>query len=730
MNQFSDAATPASDAPREAIDLDIAGMTCVSCVARVERVLLHVPGVLGAEVNLATRRARIVRRHGSAGTDALAAAVRRAGFAAFPPAPAGGAASGPARRETVELLAAWALSAPLLAGMGAHLAGLPWMLPGWAQAVLATIVQVWPGARFTAAGWAALRGGGNMDLLVALGTWAAWGLSGWTLLAAPPGTMPPLYYESSAVLIATVLLGRFLERRATGRTAAALHALAGLRPDSARLRLPGGERSIPIAQVLQGDVVVVRPGERIPVDGTVLAGGGSVDAAMLTGESLPVEAGPGSTVAGGTLLRDGTLDIRVTAVGGETVLARIIRLVEGAQAAKPPIQRLVDRVSAVFVPVVVGIAAVTFCGWWAAGAGVSAAVLNAVSVLVIACPCALGLATPAAIMAGTGAAARRGILIRDPAALAQAHAVTLVAFDKTGTLTQGHPELTDLLPADCVTAAELLRLATALLAGSEHPLAGAVRRRAATAPPAAEAFRALPGRGVTATVEGRALLLGSRRLLDEAAVPSDGLAAAAAGLEAQGRSVSWLAETAPVPRTLGLLGFGDAPRPTAAASVAALRRAGIAVVLLTGDTAGAAAALAATLGIDRVAAGLLPEAKAAEVAALRRAGAVVAMVGDGINDAPALAAADLGIAMGGGTDVAMQTAGVTLMRDDPALVPEVFDLARRIRRTIRQGLFWAFAYNMVGIPLAAAGLLSPLLAGTAMALSSVSVVANALRLRH
>jgi len=711
---------------RISLDLDITGMTCASCSGRVERALRRVPGVLGAEVNLATNRARVIRE-GGAGTDDLAAAVRRAGFEARPAAAITAARDlAPERRDLFHLLAAAALSA-LLVGMAGHLAGLPWMLPGWAQAVLATVVQAWLGARFYVAGWKALRvGAGNMDLLVALGTSAAWGLSSWNLLTAPSGTMPALYYESSAVLITFILLGKWLEARAMGQTAAALRALAGLRPDTARLR---GGVTIPIGQVVVGDVVLVRPGERIPVDGVVLEGGGGVDCSMLTGESLPVETEPGAKLAGGSILRDGALVVRATAVGAETVLARIVRLVEGAQASKAPIQRLVDRVSAVFVPAVIACAAVTFLGWWAAGAGASAALLTAVAVLVVACPCALGLATPAAIMAGTGAAARRGILIRDAAALEGAHAVTLVAFDKTGTLTEGRPDLVAVVPAAGMDEAAVLRLAAALQANSEHPLAEAVRRRAVAAP-TAEGFRALPGRGVAATVEARALLLGSRRLLDEAGIAPGTLAEAAAALESQGRTVSWLAETAPAPRPLGLLAFGDAPRAGAREAVAALRQSGIEVVLLTGDSQGAANAIAAAVGIERIAAEVLPEGKADAVAALRHGGAVVAMVGDGINDAPALAAADVGMAMGTGTDVAMSTAGITLMRGDPALVAQALDIARRTHRTIRQGLFWAFVYNVVGIPLAACGLLSPVVAGAAMAASSVSVVTNALRLRR
>ena len=712
---------------RDTLDFAIAGMTCGSCAGRVQRALAGVPGVLSAEVNLASERARVVRVRGTAGAVSLQEAVRKAGFSAHPPETT---QADKGRRDTLPLIAAALLSAPLLAGMALHAAGLPWMLPGWAQFALATVVQFWLGARFYAAGWRALRAGaGNMDVLVALGTSAAWGLSSWNLLTAPAGTMPALYFESSAVLITFILLGKWLEARARGQAASAIRALAGLRPDTARLRRGGTEQTIPIGQVVVGDVVSVRPGERIPVDGKVLEGGGEADESMLTGESLPVEKQPGDAVTGGSILRDGVLAVRTTAVGAETMLAHIVRLVESAQASRAPVQALVDRVSAIFVPAVLVLALATFLGWWIGGGDASVALLNGVSVLVIACPCALGLATPAAIMVGTGAAARHGILIRDAEALERAPAVTLVAFDKTGTLTEGRPEVTDLCPAEGVAADDLLRLAAALQAGSEHPLAEAVRRRAAGIPvPAAEGFRALPGRGVSARVEGRTLLLGSRRLLEEAGIVT-GPPGEAAALEAKGRTLAFVAETAAAPRLLGLLAFGDAVRPTARAAVAALRHAGIEVAMLTGDSPGAAAVVARALGIGRVAAGLLPEGKGGELAALRRDGAVVAMVGDGINDAPALAAADVGMAMGTGTDVAMHTAGVTLMRGDPQLVPQALDIARRTRRVIRQGLFWAFAYNMVGIPLAACGLLSPVVAGAAMALSSVSVVGNALRLR-
>ncbi|TWA76557.1 Cu+-exporting ATPase [Azospirillum brasilense] len=724
---------------RQDFDLTVGGMTCASCVARVEKALLRVPGVESAAVNLATERAHVTAYAGTVDAARLAEAVEMTGFTAAPVADTESAATAedPARdrnrRDLHHVLIAAALSAPLVLGMVGDLLGLKLMLPPWAQFLLATPVQFWLGWRFYRAGFMAARAGsGNMDLLVALGTSAAWGLSVYMMLTAHPGHTPHLYFEASAVLITFVLLGKWLEARAKGRTAAAIRALMQLRPDTARVRRDGVEVDLPIAQVRVGDRVAVRPGERIPVDGRVAEGAGSVDESMLTGESLPVEKTPGSRVTGGSINVDGLLLVETVAVGAETMLAKIVRMVEGAQASKAPIQRLVDRVAAVFVPVVLGIAAVTLAGWWIGTGNAETAIITAVSVLVIACPCALGLATPTAIMVGTGAAARHGILIKDAEALERAHAITAVAFDKTGTLTEGKPRVTDLVPADGVNDAELLRLAAALQSGSEHPLARAVRDRAAeqgvsaTAP---EGFKALAGRGVSAGVEGRALLLGSKRLIAESGLSDARLEARAAALESAGRTVSWLAETVPERRVLGLVAFGDTVKESARAAVRSLKAQGVETVMVTGDGAGAARAVAADLGIDRVFAEVLPDGKADVVATLKAEGKVVGMVGDGINDAPALAAADVGIAMATGTDVAMHTAGVTLMRGDPALVAGAIDVSRRTYSKIRQGLFWAFIYNLVGIPLAASGLLSPVLAGAAMALSSVSVVLNALSLR-
>jgi Cu+-exporting ATPase len=711
----------------ETFDLAVRGMTCASCVRRVERALGKVPGVESAAVNFATERAR-VRTGPGVSTAQLVAAVKAAGYAATPvakPAEEAARVAELRRRDGLRALAAALLSAPLVVGMVGDWTGLALMPAPWVQAVLATVIQIWLGARFYVAAWHAARGGSaTMDLLVVLGTTAAWGLSMATLLLSPAGHHPmaPLYFESSALVVTFVLLGKWLEARATGQTAAAIHALIALRPDTARVRRDGKEAMVPLSALRVGDVVQVRPGERIPADGRVLEGHASVDEAMLTGEPLPAAKAPGDRVSEGTLNADGALAIAVAAIGDDTILAGIVRLVEGAQASKAPIQKLVDRVSAVFVPVVLCAAVLTFVGGWQFGLGAPAALLNAIAVLVIACPCALGLATPTAIMVGTGAAARAGILVRDADVLERAHAVGVVAWDKTGTLTEGKPRVTDILPAEGVTEADILRLAAAVQAGSEHPLAAAVRARAegVTVPPATQ-FRALPGRGATATVEGRALRLGNQRLVADPGA----FAERAAALEAEGKTLAWLADGAGV---LGVLAFGDTVKPDAARAVARLTAAGVRSVMLTGDSFGAARAVAASLGIADVRAALLPEDKSAEVTKLRAEG-VVAMVGDGINDAPALAAADVGIAMATGTDVAVSAAGIMLMRGDPGLVPDAIQVARRTRRTIAIGLMWAFGYNLIGIPLAATGWLSPVLAGAAMALSSVSVVANALTLR-
>jgi len=612
--------------------------------------------------------------------------------------------------------------------------GVDWMLPGLVQLALATPVQFWLGARFYRAGWKAVRAGtGNMDLLVALGTSAAYGLSVYMLWRHWGHGMAHLYFEASAAVITLVLLGKWLEARAKRQTTEAIRALNALRPDVARVRRDDVEREVPVAEVRLGDVVVVRPGERIPVDAEVREGASHVDESLITGESLPISKGEGDRLTGGSVNIDGLLVAVTTAVGAETMLSRIVRMVENAQAAKAPIQKLVDRVSAVFVPVVIGIALITVLAWGFITGDWELAVLNAVAVLVIACPCALGLATPTAIMAGTGVAARQGILIKDAEALEVAHAVTAVAFDKTGTLTEGRPRLVTFEPVTGSPEA-LLALVAAVQQGSEHPLARAVMNEAAARGVAiakAEGVKALPGRGVQATVANDVLYLGSARLMAELNLATDALTERARVHQADGYTVSWLAvEKEGVRSLLGLLAFGDTVKETAAAAVAALQAVGVRSIMLTGDNAGSAQGVARKLGITEFRAEVLPGDKAEAVAALKAGGAVVAMVGDGINDAPALAAADVGIAMSSGTDVAMAAAGITLMRGELLLVADALDISRRTYAKIRQNLFWAFIYNVVGIPLAALGFLTPVIAGTAMAFSSVSVVSNALLLRR
>jgi len=720
--------------PVQNLELAIDGMTCASCVGRVERALLKVPGVRSASVNLASERAH-VEVLGAVEPAALIQAVENAGYHATSSggaAPQADDAERRLRRERRTVIAGLLLAAPLVLPMFAELFGGHWMLPPWIQFLLATPVQFVLGARFYVAGWKAVRAGaGNMDLLVAIGTSAGYGLSLYQWWATPAGRMPHLYFEASAVVIALVLLGKYLESRAKRQTSAAIRALEALRPERATRLVDGREEDVAIAALRLDDLVLVKPGERFPVDGEVLEGESQADEALISGESLPVNKAPGDRITGGAINGEGRLLVRTTALGGETVLARIIRLVEDAQAAKAPIQKLVDKVSQVFVPAVLVIAMFTLIGWLLAGAPAQVALINAVAVLVIACPCALGLATPAAIMAGTGVAARHGILIKDAEALEVAHAVNAVAFDKTGTLTSGKPQIIHLHAVDGDESL-LLRLAGALQRGSEHPLARAVLERCEALGlqvPDVENSQSLTGRGIAGSLGGRQLALGNRRILVDNGLQPGGLADTAPAWEAEGRTLSWLVESAPQPRVLGLFAFGDSLKEGAAAAIAALDARHIRSHLITGDNRGSARVVAEALHIDDVHAEVLPADKAATVAELKKGGAVVAMVGDGINDAPALAAADVGIAMGGGTDVAMHAAGITLMRGDPRLVPAALEIARRTYRKIQQNLFWAFIYNLVGIPLAAFGFLSPVVAGAAMALSSVSVVSNALLLR-
>lgn len=720
------------------LDLSVGGMTCASCVARVERALQQVPGVREASVNLATESARVVvDASDDAAIDArLRRAVRSAGYEPRSAEAAQAAADASPWEGFLPVAAGLLLSAPLLAPMLLQPFGVHAMLPPWWQLLLAAPVQFWLGARFYRAGWHAARAlTGNMDLLVALGTSAAFGLSLWLWWRAAPGDMPHLYFEASAVVISLVLLGKWLEARAKRQATSAIRALQQLRPEVAHVVGPRNETDVPLAEVLKGDTLAVRPGERVPADARVLEGRSEVDESMLTGEPLPVAKGPGDALTGGSVNGAGRLVVEVRAVGAESVLARIIRLVEDAQAAKAPIQRLVDKAAAVFVPVVLGIALLTLIAWLVAGAGSEAALVHAVAVLVIACPCALGLATPVAVMAGTGVAAKHGILIKDARSLELAHKVDTVAFDKTGTLTLGTPALTELVPSTDEATNELLAVAASLQRGSTHPLAKAVLDAATKAGldvDAARDLRSESGRGVRGWVGGEEWAIASLRWCEELGAVPD--ASAVQRLQQRGATVSSLLAFAAdgAPQVKALLAFSDEPKPQAAQAVAALQARGLRVVMISGDNVHAAQAMAARVGIapDDVRAEVLPADKASQVAALREGDHVVAMVGDGANDAPALAAADVGIAMANGTDVAMEAAGITLMRGDLSLVADALDLSARTVAKIRQNLFWAFAYNVVGIPFAAFGLLSPVVAGAAMAASSVSVMANALLLRR
>ena len=737
----------------QTLRLRIGDMTCASCAGRVEKALLKVPGVLSAQVNLALETAAVQATSQALLPD-LIAAVQKAGYTAAgiqdgaPTAPQQGTPWWP-------IAVGAALTAPLLLPMVGMVFGQSWALNGWLQLAFATPVQFWLGARFYRAGFKAVRArAGNMDLLVALGTSAAYGLSVYLLLTQGAHAAAHLYFEASSVVITLVLLGKWMEARAKHQTLDAIRALNALRPEVARRRLNGQDTEVPLAALRTGDIVVVRPGERIAVDGEITEGRTEVDASLITGESLPVHKEVGDHVTGGAVNGEGLLLVRATALGAESTLARMVRMVESAQAKKAPIQRLVDQVSAVFVPVVLGIALLTLLGWGLAAGDWEVAILNAVAVLVIACPCALGLATPTAIMAGTGVAARHGILIKDADALEVAHRITLVAFDKTGTLTEGKPQLVALAPHH-ISRGDLLAWSAAIQSGSEHPLGKAVTQLAAqehSPVPTATDVRAVAGRGMAATVGGRALRLGSPRFMQELQVDISPFAAQADALEAEGRTVSYLAavtdrtdgtdgtgsagsaSTADKPILLGLLAFGDSVKSTAAPAIALLHTLGIQTALLTGDNPGSANAVARALGITTVYAQVLPGDKARIVDELKAQtaarGGRVAMVGDGINDAPALAAADVGIAMSTGTDVAMHAAGITLMHGNPALVANAIDISRRTYAKIRQNLFWAFVYNLVGIPLAAFGLLNPMVAGAAMAFSSVSVVMNALLLRR
>ena len=715
----------------EMIRLHLEGMTCAACAVRVEKVLRTQGGVATAHVNFTNNTASLALAPDFEVADIIEA-VRRAGFEASRDASDGevraereAATRLADRRRLALVLLAAALTLPLVLPMLLSPLGVSLAIPGWVQLALAAPVQIVGGARFYRGALGALRAGSaNMDVLVSLGTTAALGLSIFLLFSGGDH----FYFEASATVITLVLLGRWMEVRARREASSAVQALLDLRPLTATVLRDGVPvAGVPVETLGAGEVVVVRPGETVPADGAVIWGHSELDESMLTGESLPVRRGVGDDVVGGSVNGAGLLHVETSGTPEESQLATIVRLVEDAQATRAPIQDLVDRISAVFVPVVVALALLTLGGWMLAGATLEGALMVAVSVLVIACPCALGLATPAALMVGTGVAARAGVLVEDAEALETARRVDTVVFDKTGTLTEGRPEVTEAASADVAT---MLRLAATAESGSEHPLAGALLREAESRQlglATLESFEAVAGRGLAARIEGAEVLVGSRRLLQEAGLTTDPWESRAVQWEQRGQIVIWVARAHEV---LGCISVGDRVRPEGKAVVAALRARRIEPVLATGDTRRTASWVAAQLGIERVEAELLPSDKAGLMAELRDEGRVVAMVGDGVNDAPALAAASVGIALGSGADVAVRTAGVTLVRAELGLVVTALDISAATTRTIRQNLFWAFAYNVVGLPLAAFGLLTPMFAGGAMAFSSVSVLANALRLQR
>ena len=750
--------------PTQKLEIPITGMTCANCAATIERTLQsRVPGVVAAGVNFATEKAVVEVVAGATSWQEIAQAIEKAGYGVVDAAPdAMEDAEAAARRAEIQdqtrkfwTGVAFALPLFLLSmardfGLVGHWAHAPWV--NWLMFALATPVQFYVGWDYYRGGWKSLRNGAaNMDVLVAMGSSVAFAYSVVVAVALTVGSSAAgdhVYFETAALIITLIKLGKLLEVKAKGETSAAIRELMGLRAKSARVLRNGEEVDVPVDEVVPGDIVLVRPGERIPVDGEVLEGRSAVDESMITGESMPAEKGPGDQVVGATVNKEGALRFRATRVGSETALAQIIRLVQQAQGSKAPIQRLADQVAAVFVPAVIAIAAITLLVWWlAVGAGFTPALIRMVAVLVIACPCALGLATPTAVMVGTGKGARLGILFRSSQALERAHALDVVVLDKTGTVTRGEPRVREMAVhvPEGVSAPDpeawLLALAASAERRSEHPVAGAVvraaeERKLSLSEPGD--FKAVPGRGVEAKVDGRAVLMGSRRLLEERGVDVTALSEEAAAMEERARTPLWVARDGVA---VGLVAVADTVKEGSGEAVARMKEQGLRVVMLTGDNRRTAQAIAAEVGIEEVRAEVLPEEKADVVRDLQAGGAMVAMVGDGINDAPALAQADVGIALGTGADVAMEAADVTLMRGDLRSVPQALALSAATMGTIKQNLFWAFFYNVVLIPVAAGALypvvglpmmlrqLHPILAALAMAFSSVSVVGNSLRLR-
>lgn len=718
---------------RDITELQLTGMTCVACAARIEKVLNRIPDV-SATVNFATEKARIEFNQQNTDLPALIAAVQRAGFDAHPLrdlAIEKLERVAAYKQQRLQLIISLLLTAPLLVEMllmmpiwSNHTQGI---MPIWAQALLATPVQFWIGKRFFIGAWHSLRGGGaNMDVLVALGTSAAFLLSCAVLLF---NLDQPVYFEASATIITLVLLGKLLEARAKSHASAALEALINLQPKLAHIERNNTLLEIPVAEVKVGDIFIVRPGESIPVDGLVVEGTSSIDEAMLTGESMPKGKAVDDKVYTATLNQRGLLKCRATAIGMQTQLAAIIRLVEQAQGSKAPIQKLADKIASIFVPVVVAIAIITFIVWWSLGSDFATALINAVSVLVISCPCALGLATPTAVVVSTGRAASAGILIKNATALEHAHKLAVLIVDKTGTLTTGTPTITDLYTDSThLDSNQLLLMAASMAQGSTHPLSRALLSKARAQDIKllpARSFNELPGNGISAEIEGTGYLLGSPSFITSQNIKLN--EATILAMQQQGKTVIAVSRGNIL---MGYIALADKLRDSSAKAVNRLNKMGIRVVMLSGDNAATAQAIAFQAGITEYRAEVLPQDKAELVESFKAQGQLVGMVGDGINDAPALAVADVSFAMKSGSDIAIETADITLIRNDLMSVADAIDLSRVALAKIRQNLFFAFVYNILGIPLAALGMLNPVIAGAAMAMSSVSVVSNALLLKR
>lgn len=723
------------------VELKISGMSCAACSARIEKRLNKVAGVAKASVNLATERANIEYDADKVKTDDLIKIVDDLGYKAERIENISKDREKEQREKEIkklkaELIASAILSSPLILAMVFMLTGIdvPFLHNEYFQLVIATPVQFIIGLRFYRNAYHAIKArSANMDVLIAMGTSAAYFFSVYNAFFAHPvemGMMKELYFEASSTIITLILLGKYLEAVAKGKTSEAIKKLMGLQAKTARVVRNGVEEDIPVEEVQVGDIIVVRPGEKIPVDGRIIEGNSFVDESMLTGESLPVEKKVGDFVTGATINKFGTFKFEATKVGKDTVLSQIIKMVEDAQGSKAPIQKIADRVSGIFVPAVIGIAVVTFAAWYLATGELNSAIVNAVSVLVIACPCALGLATPTAIMVGTGKGAEKGILIKGGEHLEMAYKLNSVVLDKTGTITKGKPEVTDIIPLGSMEKNEIVKLSAVAEKASEHPLGVAIYEKGKSefgAIPDPAKFEAIPGRGVAAVFDDKNIYIGTRKLMKEKGLDISKIESDIAKLEDEGKTAMLMAVD---DRVEAILAVADTVKEHSGEAIEQLLKMGIDVYMITGDNERTAKAIAKQVGITNVLAEVLPENKAEEVEKLKKQGRIVGMVGDGINDAPALATADIGMAIGTGTDVAMEAADITLMRGDLRAIPTAIKLSRRTMRKIKQNLFWAFIYNIIGIPFAAFGLLSPIIAGAAMAFSSVSVVTNSLSLKR